>query len=298
MATYPMIKRFKIILESISKNNFPSKQKILDILFDTGFEINERTLDRDVNRLRDDFGIEILYSYTHKGYYLDAESSLALPDLLRYFELLSTGSFLTGTLKSYKSAMKHISFDQDGGLKGTDWLPTILEAIVKRQFVQLVYQKFMDEEKTHTIAPYLLREFRNRWYVVGLYKNDTTFISFGVDRIKSLQVLDRKFEVNTSLKPKEWFDNVIGFPYNNTDIKKVVLSFTPMQGKYIKTLPLHHSQEILIDNDTELRIALYLIINFELKMEILKYGSAVKVLEPQYLVDNIKQELLEALKKY
>ena len=298
MSNYAMVYRFKVIIECITNKDLPTKQDILNSLFKAGLEVSERTLDRDLERLREDFEIEILYDKSYKGYYFEDETKLAVQEKLHFLEILAKGAFLSETLKSYKGALQFLSFDVEGGLKGVDWLPVILKAIMERKVIKFVYQRFMDEEKTHTIAPYLLREFRNRWYVVGIYKDETNFLSFGVDRIKSLEILDKRFEYNNALNPKHWFENVIGFPYNKTQVEKVVLSFTPLQGKYVKTLPLHHSQEILIDNDKELRVALYLVVNFELEMEILKYGSSVKVLAPESLAESIKNKLAEALKKY
>ncbi|MGM0649710.1 MAG: WYL domain-containing protein [Bacteroidota bacterium] len=62
-----------------------------------------------------------------------------------------------------------------------------------------------------------------------------------------------------------------------------MLAYTPTQGKYIKTLPMHNSQKVLIDNDNECRISINVGPNFELNQQILKHGDTVKVLEPQWL---------------
>jgi len=101
MSNYAMIKRFKIILERVSKPDYPTKQVVLDTLFKSGFEIKERTLERDFERLRDDFGIEILYDNAQKGYHLDADNRLAAQEMLRFVEILAKGEFLSNTLNTY-----------------------------------------------------------------------------------------------------------------------------------------------------------------------------------------------------
>ena len=80
--------------------------------------------------------------------------------------------------------------------------------------------------------------------------------------------------------------------------QKIVLSFSPVAGKYVKSLPWHDSQKILIDNDKELRISLYVYPTDDFKIELLSYGNEVKVFEPQGLSDEIKQTYKDALKQY
>ena len=71
-----------------------------------------------------------------------------------------------------------------------------------------------------------------------------------------------------------------------------------MQGKYIKTLPLHKSQKVLVDNEKECRIALRVVPNYELTQEILMHGDTVRVLEPAWLAEKIQQILKRTLEKY
>jgi predicted DNA-binding transcriptional regulator YafY len=143
-----------------------------------------------------------------------------------------------------------------------------------------------------------LKEYQNRWYVVGIIGDSEDFRTFGIDRIEGLKIIPETFKVNPKLNPAEMFERTIGLVYSIGTPQKVVLSFTPTQGRYIKTLPLHASQEILVDNEKECRISLYVIPNYELNQEILKHGNAVKVIEPKWLADEIKGILKDALNNY
>ena len=80
--------------------------------------------------------------------------------------------------------------------------------------------------------------------------------------------------------------------------EEIILSFEPFQGKYIKSLPLHESQEILTDNEEELRIKLKLVITHDFFMEILSYGENVKVLKPEHLINDLKEAFRNALNQY
>ena len=80
--------------------------------------------------------------------------------------------------------------------------------------------------------------------------------------------------------------------------EEVILSFTPDQGKYIKSLPLHHSQQLLADNEQEVLIKLKLAVTLDFVMELLSHGADVKVIQPQSLIDEIKGTYRKALKQY
>jgi predicted DNA-binding transcriptional regulator YafY len=79
---------------------------------------------------------------------------------------------------------------------------------------------------------------------------------------------------------------------------EIILSFDPFQGKYIKSLPLHATQEIILDNEDELRIRLTVYLTYDFLMELLSFGDTVKVLQPQQLIDELKEIYKRALEKY
>lgn len=87
------------------------------------------------------------------------------------------------------------------------------------------------------------------------------------------------------------FNHTIGLVYSNNNPETIVLSFTPTQGMYIKTLPLHSSQKVVVDNEQECRVAIHVVPNYELTQQILKHGATVTVLEPRWLVKEIKEIL-------
>jgi predicted DNA-binding transcriptional regulator YafY len=85
---------------------------------------------------------------------------------------------------------------------------------------------------------------------------------------------------------------------NDDKIEDIILSFTPHQGQYIKSLPLHSSQTVLVDDDNELRISLHLYVTHDLIMKLLSYAANMKVIQPQSLADQLKQAFIAAAKRY
>ncbi|MEA1875019.1 MAG: WYL domain-containing protein [Bacteroidota bacterium] len=299
MSKHGTIRRYTLEIEKIRRGQFPSFQEIKNYLFEHGFEIGDRTIQRDIEQIRFEFGVEIKYNRDKNGYFIDYENSINIESFFRFLEIVNTAELFTESLNESKDALKHITFDSGGGLKGIENLNPLLKAIKDNRKISFTHFNFHTKKsRKYRLKPYLLKEYQNRWYVVGLIGNLKEFRTFGIDRIENLEVKTETFKVDNKLNPIEMFEKIIGLVYSVSIAQTIVLSFTPTQGEYIKTLPLHTSQEILIDNETEFRISLYIIPNYELNQKILMYGDTVKVIEPKWLADEIKENLKRALKKY
>jgi len=299
MSKHGSIKRYHLIIELIKKNQYPSFDKIKNFLFENAFEISSRTIQRDIEQIRFEFGVEIAYDNYKRGYYIDYDKSVDVETFIRFLEIVGTAELLTDSLKNSKDSLKYLSFDTAGGLIGIENLNPLLKATKEKRIVSFQHQNYQtDTLKDYIVHPYLLKEYQNRWYVVAFVPQLNQMRTFGIDRIRNIKIKTQKFKTDNALNPKEIFENVIGIIFSDEKLQKIILSFTPAQGKYIKSLPMHKSQEILIDDETELRICLYLIPNFELQQQILMYGDTVKVIEPKTLVQEIKETLTSAVNKY
>ena len=94
------------------------------------------------------------------------------------------------------------------------------------------------------------------------------------------------------MNPNDQFKNCFGIFHRMIPVpKEIILSFDPFNGNYIKSYPLHKSQKILIDDDKELRIRLYLHETYDFIMELLSYGDNLQIIQPQSLIDVIKEKI-------
>lgn len=299
MSKHGTIRRYTLEIEKIKRGGYPSFSEIKDYLFDHGFEVGDRTIQRDIEQIRFEFGIEIKYRRESNGYYIDYESSINIESFFRFLEIVNTAELLTESLLESKDTLKYISFDSGGGLKGIENLKPLLMAIKENRKISFTHINFhTNKSRTYSFKPYLLKEYQNRWYVVGLIGGLSELRTFGIDRIENLEVRAETFKPDIKLKPAEMFNQTIGLVYSENTVQQVILSFTPTQGKYIKTLPLHSSQQVLVDDENECKISINVIPNYELIQLILKNGDTVKVVEPEWLVDEIKDYLKRTLKKY
>ncbi len=149
--------------------------------------------------------------------------------------------------------------------------------------------------------PYLLKEFKGRWYVIGYNPDKERIATFALDRIQMLKISDFSvlYPEKLGFEAEDFYQNCYGITrLQNEKVEEIILSFSPFVGHYLKSKPLHHTQKVLVDNDSEFRISLHLIINPDLVSELFSYGKNLKVLAPERLRQIIKEELQETLKKY
>lgn len=183
---------------------------------------------------------------------------------------------------------------------GTEYIFGFLHAIKNKLVIRMLYQKFYEDlPSLREIEPYLLKEFKGRWYVLSKDRNDKYVKTFALDRIKEVDITTLKYVLPQDFNASDYYKDCFGVinPDEASPVD-IVLSFDPYQGNYIKTNPLHESQKIIVDNDTELRISMFLYITHDLIMELLSYGETVRVIKPESLIVEIKEIYLASLKQY
>jgi predicted DNA-binding transcriptional regulator YafY len=123
-----------------------------------------------------------------------------------------------------------------------------------------------------------MKEYRNRWYVIGKDADKGKIKTFGLDRISDLNTAGELFEVDKKFDPEILFKHSFGITAGGKP-EKIVLKFAPLEGRFIKSQPLHPSQNIIEDDETGLTINIKVIPSYELKSAILSYGNRVEVLK-------------------
>ena len=152
---------------------------------------------------------------------------------------------------------KYIHFEKRRP-QGTENLYGLLHAIKNKFQIYFTYQKYWDEiPEKRAVEPYALKEFKNRWYVIVKDLKDDQIKSFALDRLTDLDITKRIFKTLKSFDVEEHYRYCFGIiSPNGQEPEDILLWFEPFQGKYIKSLPLHHSQQIVVDTDQELQIKL------------------------------------------
>ncbi len=145
----------------------------------------------------------------------------------------------------------------------------------------------------------MLKEYRNRWYIIGFNPEKVSVVVFGLDRVVgNVEVTDFEFERQSDFNAANYFEHSIGITSVNDEPQRIHLRFSPLSGKYIESQPLHKSQRIIRNDEVALEIELFLCITKELLMTILSYGADVEVKEPVSLRKQIAVSLENTLKSY
>lgn len=192
-----------------------------------------------------------------------------------------------------------IQFERAGGYQGSEYLEPLFLAARDARSVRFDYQKFSHTEKRAVhFEPYLLKEYKGRWYVIGMDKDRDAWRTFSLDRIVFMRVEERYFTPSDSFDVASFFKYAVGITVANDEPEEVVLKFNERLAPYIMSQPIHPSQEIIEESEDGLTIRLKVWVTIELVSEILGYGDQAEVLAPDRLRGEVKEALTNCLKKY
>lgn len=299
------ISRYLLILKKLKAKPYSSYEELQkyiesqvdnmqmrDDTLEIGF--SKRTMQRDLKEIRNIFGIDVAYSKSVKGYFIDQSEmeNLNFQRMMETFDVFNS-------LRFAQDLSPHVHLEKRRP-QGTENLYGLLHAIKNRLKIKFSYQKFWEEDISERITdPYALKEFKNRWYILTKDNNDSRVKSFALDRMSGLEITNVSFVLPANYNAEESYRYCFGIisPIDENP-QEIILSFDPFQGKYIKTLPLHETQQVLIDNHDELQIKLHLHITHDLLMELLSFGNNMKVIKPKSLANEIRSAHKRAFEQY
>ena len=305
---------------------YPDRDYLLEkIRYELGIEISDSQLNKDISAMKTEFRAPISFHKTQKGYfYSEAGFSLrAFP--LREDEVRALDQSIavlrqikgSGVFALYESAIQRIiqgkriseitKGDEAVYIQAEEailtdsnrWIEPLLEGIVERRLLSVEYQGFSKERKRHRFSPYLIKQYRNRWYVVGHTDRSDYTIVLALDRILGVDRARGDYVRDASFDPEGYFRHSFGITHlRDRSPEEVRLLFAPSQAPYIRTQPLHRSQRILSDGPDGMEVSLQVYPTKELTMTILGFGEGVKVLEPASLADDIRRSAVAMASLY
>ena len=300
MSKYSIPLSFQSLIQFVHDKNYPTKNEIIEHLIDRDNEISGRTLERYFARIRADLGIEVEYCHQEKGYFINEEKSVKVDSFFKFLEIIQVADIFSNSLMNSNAILDYVSFDDSKSFKGIENLKDILIAIKEYRDISFFHENYERNTKQHyLITPLILKEYLNRWYVVGA-TNKYEIRTFGIDRIFDLEIKkasSKKRQEYQSLLSK--FKHTIGLTYGEGEPEKVSLLVDELHVKYMRSLPLHSSQVIHPKNkDNKHQVDFYVYINYEFKTQILKIGAESEVLSPKSLRDEIVKMLEDSLNNY
>jgi predicted DNA-binding transcriptional regulator YafY len=187
-----------------------------------------------------------------------------------------------------------IDFEKNELLAGIEWLDVLYKAIISQTTVQLTYQSFKARQASDIIfSPYLLKEYRNRWFILGMKKQEKEICTFALDRIRHIDSLPGEtYRLQKQFNAQLYFGDIIGVTRNVADTPTHITFIADhYQAPYIKTKPIHSSQCIVEESKEGVTFSIDVIPNFELERELIGFGEGLKILSPNNIVRRIKRKV-------
>lgn len=299
MSVQGQIKRFFLIIEKVSKVGIHSSAEILMHLKEHKIDISSRTLQRDITAIRNQFGIELVFDSWKNGYYIDKESSWDIETFTNILQTAISTDSLLENLRDSKAVMDYIDYGNDVELKGIQHFDTILKCIKNTFVITFDHINYSaNTSKPYVLHPYLLKEYKKRWYVIGRVDGTDNIRTFGIDRLENFKPTTTTFKREDKLNPKPYFKDIVGLTYSKGEIEEITVKTTITQAKYLISQPLHHSQKIVSELSDSFTFQYHLIPNYEFKEQIFMLSNNIEVLKPQWLREEIKNTIEKTLKKY
>lgn len=288
--------------------------------------VSKRTVQLDIQNMRSDklgYNAPILvyerkyYKYETANYSIteipitdiDLDILTESMEMLRQFKNFSLFSELNGVIQKLedkvfretKDQSPIIHLDKNDQLLGIEHLDTIYQAILKKLVVTIVYQSFKARTPSPMIfTPFILKEFNNRWFVVGRKAKKNDIMTLALDRIISIDFdLDTLYK-KTNFNPDTYYRDTYGVTVlADKDLIEIELKVNAANAPYVVTKPFHTSQEMIGEfPDGSILIRIKVHHNFEIERLILGFGSSITVLKPRRLRQRIKRHIRESYESY
>ena len=171
----------------------------------------------------------------------------------------------------------------------------------KNLALRITYQSYWREESnTFNVEPYCVKLFKQRWYMLAWNPYYQRLMIYAVDRIYGMEILtDKRFKMPEDFVPSEFFENFYGIIANNqSKVEKVILKVSAGQANYMRSLPLHWTQEEIKRSDEYSLFELRICPEFDFQQEILSKGEDFEVIEPVWLRKELAGKIKRMWNKY
>ena len=288
--------------------------------------VSKRTIQLDIQTMRSEkLGYNTPIEVYDKKYYRYADEDFTITDIpltetdinvltetvsmlkqFKDFSLFSDVSDILQRLEDKIYAEKTntqpiIHLDKNENLKGLHFLDELYQAIVKKVVLKIKYKSFKSrDENEFLFHPFILKEYNNRWFLVGKKRSRAPISNLALDRIISIDYDFKTAFVDETFDADKYYKNVIGVTVNTgLQPRKIELKVNAIHAPYVLTKPLHHTQRLIKTNeDRSIIIHLLLVENFEFERQVLGFGDGIEVVKPEGLRKKMKDILRNALANY
>lgn len=293
-----LLSRYIWLVDTIRRHHAITRQQLNELwaksTLGNGEPLPRRTFYNYRNAIEELFGIRIEWDPATYEYYIASDSdengntltdwvlnSAAMSNVLIDMQAVSDRVFL----EEVPSAQRYLSL--------------VVNALRENKEVRFSYHPYTRSLPTPgvRVRPYFLKIFRQRWYMTGLNVSDGKVKTYALDRMGEVTVSTEQFAPPLHFNAAEFVRDSFGIVFSHGPVERIVLKVNSRRAKYLRALPLHHSQDEAIHDDFSI-FTYHLRVTPDLVQEILSYGPEIVVLEPAPLRAMIKESLKHSLDNY
>ncbi len=228
-------------------------------------------------------------------------------NLLSRFKGLPNHEWLNATLVQMKSTFNidnaqqsYVSFAQNEDLQGLKYFTPLYEAIASQQVLALQYHKFDGTSWERMVHPYQLRQYNNRWFLVGMepkVKEKLPLVVIPLDRIDDYRIFEGEKYIAFNGDIDECFKDIVGVSLRFYEsCQHIVFKAYPSVAPYIETKPIHHSQRVIERHEGYTIFSLDLIPNYEFESLMMTYADNCEIQEPASLREKLSDRAKNIVK--
>ena len=213
----------------------------------------------------------------YNEYYIEEAADLRGSDLrMRALNLMSVNNLL----KDSEELSDQILFEPVPS--GEKFLTPIIEAMRDKTAIEMTYQSFTRQKPaTFIVEPYCLKVFKQRWYMLAYSPGLDKAMIYSLDRVHAVESTKQKYKLPKDFNAEAYFKNTYGVTGMDEEPEVIEICIDAMQANYLRTLPLHSSQEEIERNDDYSIFRFHMVPSYEFLQELRKYGSDVEVISPE-----------------
>jgi len=294
--------RYALVIKRLERS--PATYPELESYLLSSFEFQDagitsysiRTLQRDIKDIANLFNFDI--HNKKKGdnrYYIESRPVMEVDE---YNQRLLESFQIMNAVNSQPDFAEFV-YLENRMPRGIHNFYDLLFAIRNKRILEFRHFKYKDQSITsRKVHPLALKESKDRWYLIAIDTKDDKLKAFGLDRISDLSVSKAGFRLTEKFNLKEHFKNAFGIMNLEEEPEKIIIRSTREQAEYLKSAPLHHSQQISKETEKYVYFTYDLFPTYDFVQEILSFGNQVKVIEPESLITKVKEALNQSIRQY
>lgn len=256
---------------------------------DEGKELATRTFANHVSSIADIFGIDIVCDRRDNTYRIDNGEELGGSGIREWMmEALS----LNNLINESTGLRDRILFEAEPSAHR--FLTVVIRAMKDGRMLLVNYRGFdMEAPQDFLLEPYCVKEYKRRWHLFA-HEHGADYEgphNFALDRIIDAEVSSELFSPPKDFDGRDFFFNRYGVRQYDGEVPEVIrIRASALQAGFLRSLPLHRSQEEEIREKDYSVFRYHLIPNWDFRHDLLYYGAGVEVLEPSHLRKEMAQE--------